>query len=245
MYSQMGHRKRLRERFREEGLDHFDEASVLEFLLFYAKPRVDTKELARELLNRFGSLSRVLEATHAELETVEGVGENTSTLLTLIPQLGRYYLVKRSGNPKILDSTKKYGKFLVDNFHGRRDESVFLLCLDAKCKVICCKEISEGSVNAASISIRKVVETALNVNATSVVLAHNHPSGNLKPSPDDLVLTADLKKVLGHLGIKLIDHIIVTHSDVMSFAGELPQGYSGIRDQGNGIFNETEISDMQ
>ena len=87
MYSQEGHRKRLRQRFREEGLDHFEEVSGLELLLFYAKPRIDTKGLARELLNRFGSLSRVLEATPAELETVEGVGDSFSTLLTLVPQL--------------------------------------------------------------------------------------------------------------------------------------------------------------
>ena len=218
MYSQMGHRKRLRERFREEGLDHFDEASVLEFLLFYAKPRVDTKELARELLNRFGSLSRVLEATYAELETVEGVGENTSTLLTLIPQLGRYYLVKRSGNPKILDSTKKYGKFLVDNFHGRRDESVFLLCLDAKCKMIACQMVGQGGVSSANVPIRKIVELALSANASTVILAHNHPSGIAIPSEEDKEATERLAVALSAMDIALADHVIVSDDDFVSLA---------------------------
>ena len=218
MYSQEGHRKRLRERFREEGLDHFDEVSVLEFLLFYAKPRTDTKQLARELLNRFGSLSRVLEATPTELEAVEGVGENTSTLLTLIPQLGRYYLVRRSDNPKILDSTNKYGKFLVDNFHGRRDESVFLLCLDAKCKMLACQMVGQGSVSSANVPIRKIVELALSANATTVILAHNHPSGIAIPSEEDKESTERLAMALSAMDIALADHVIVSDEDFVSLA---------------------------
>lgn len=218
MYSQEGHRKRLRERFREEGLDHFDEVNVLELLLFYAKPRVDTKALARELLNRFGSLSRVLEATPAELETVEGVGENTSTLLTLVTQLGRYYLVNRSDNPKILNTTEKYGQFLVGNFHGRRDESVFLLCLDAKCKMLACQLVGQGSVSSANVPIRKIVELALAANATTVVLAHNHPSGVALPSEEDREATERLAAALGAMDIVLADHVIVADEDFVSLA---------------------------
>ena len=218
MYSQEGHRKRLRGRFREEGLDHFDEVNVLELLLFYAKPRTDTKALARELLNRFGSLSRVLEATAAELETVDGIGENTSTLLTLIPQLGRYYLVNRSENPKILNSTEKYGKFLVDNFHGRRDESVFLLCLDAKCKMLACQMVGQGSVSSANVPIRKIVELALSANATTVILAHNHPSGIAIPSEEDKVATERLAVALNAMDIILADHVVVSDEDFVSLA---------------------------
>lgn len=218
MYSQEGHRKRLRARFREEGLDHFDEVSVLELLLFYAKPRTDTKTLARELLNRFGSLSRVLEATPAELETVDGVGESTSTLLALIPQLGRYYLVNRSENPKILNSTEKYGKFLVDNFHGRRDESVFLLCLDAKCKMLACQMVGQGSVSSANVPIRKIVELALSANATTVILAHNHPSGIAVPSEEDREATERLAVALNAMDIILADHVVVSDEDFVSLA---------------------------
>ena len=218
MYSQEGHRKRLRKRFREEGLDHFDEVNVLELLLFYAKPRIDTKEMARELLNRFGSLSRVLEATPAELETVEGVGENTSTLLTLITQLSRYYMVNRSENPKILNSTEKYGKFLVDNFHGRRDESVFLLCLDAKCKMLACQLVGQGSVSSANVPIRKIVELALAANATTVILAHNHPSGVAFPSEEDREATERLATALSAMDIILADHVIVADEDFVSLS---------------------------
>ena len=216
MYSQDGHRSRLRKRFREEGLDHFDEVNVLELLLFFAKPRIDTKELARVLLNRFGSLSRVLEATTAELETVEGVGENTSTLITLITQLGRYYLVNRNDSPKILNTTEKYGKFLVDNFHGRRDESVFLLCLDAKCKMLACRMVGQGSVSSANVPLRKIVELALSSNATTVVLAHNHPSGIAIPSEEDKEATERLATALGAMDIILADHVVVSDDDFVS-----------------------------
>ena len=218
MYSQEGHRQRLRRRFREEGLDHFDEVNVLELLLFYGKPRVDTKLLARELLNRFGSLSRVLEATPAELETVEGIGEHTSTLLTLVTQLGRYYLVNHSENPKILNTTEKYGKFLVDNFHGRRDESVFLLCLDAKCKLLACQLVGQGSVSSANVPIRKIVEMALSSNATTVILAHNHPSGMAIPSEEDKEATERLAMALGAMDIALADHVIVADKEFISLA---------------------------
>ena len=218
MYSQEGHRKRLRTRFREEGLDHFDEVNVLELLLFYGKPRTDTKALARELLNRFGSLSRVLEATAAELETVDGVGENTSTLLTLIPQLGRYYLVNRSENPKILNTTEAYGKFLVHNFHGRRDESVFLLCLDAKCKMLVCQMVGQGSVSSANVPIRKIVELALSANATTVILAHNHPSGIAVPSEEDIEATERLAVALSAMDIILADHVVVSDKEFVSLA---------------------------
>ena len=216
MYSQEGHRKRLRGRFREEGLDHFSEVNFLELLLFYAKPRTDTKALARELLNRFGSLSRVLEATAAELETVDGIGENTSTLLTLIPQLGRYYLVNRSENPKILNSTEQYGTFLVDNFHGRRDESVFLLCLDAKCKMLACQMVGQGSVSSANVPIRKIVDLALSANATTVILAHNHPSGIAIASPEDIVTTRRVATALSAVEILLSDHLVIADGDYTS-----------------------------
>lgn len=218
MYSQEGHRQRLRRRFRKEGLDHFDEVNVLELLLFYGKPRVDTKLLARELLNRFGSLSKVLEATPAELETVDGVGENTATLLSLVTQLGRYYLVNHSENPKILNTTEKYGRFLVDNFHGRREESVFLLCMDAKCKMLACQMVGQGSVSSANVPIRKIVEIALSSNATTVILAHNHPSGMAIPSEEDKEATERLAMALSAMDIALADHVIVADKEFISLA---------------------------
>ena len=211
-----GHRQRMKDRFREEGLDHFSDVQVLELLLFYCVPRQDTNPIAHALLEHFGSLAQVLEAPAAELEKVKGIGSNAATFLSLMNQVGRYYLVNRSQNNQILQTIDQCGEYLMAFFHGRRNETVFLLCLDAKCKVLCCKELGEGSVNSAGVPIRRIVETALGVNATTVVLAHNHPSGIALPSPEDAQTTRRVAAALSAVEIGLADHIIVADDDYVS-----------------------------
>lgn len=213
-----GHRQRLKNRFRQEGLDNFDELQVLELLLFYAIPQKDTNPLAHALLEHFGSLSQVLEAIPTELEKVPGVGQNVSTLLNLTTAVARYYMVNRTTQNVILTSTEKCGDYLLPFFFGRRNETVFLLCLDAKCKVLCCKEVGEGSVNSAGVPVRRIVEVALGMNASSVVLAHNHPSGLALPSGEDVQTTRRVAAALDAVDITLADHIIVADDDFVSLA---------------------------
>ena len=216
MQTQAGHRKRVKDRFRKEGLDGFEEVHVLELLLFYAIPQRDTKDLARALLNHFGSLPLVLEATVDELMKVPGIGENTATFLNLVMASGRYYALRKTDRPVILDSTSKYGQYLVDCFMGIRNETVYVLCLDAKCKVLCCQKVGEGDVNSANVPLRRVVEIALGVNATTVILAHNHPSGLALPSPEDVHTTERVAAALGAMDIILADHVIVADEDFVS-----------------------------
>ncbi len=211
-----GHRQRLRQRFLEEGLDHFEEHQVLELLLFYCIPRQDTNQLAHNLLEHFGSFANVLEASPAELKKIPGVGDNAATFLTLVMEAGRYYQISRQSKQKILTSVDQCGDYLVPYFRGRTNETVFLLCMDAKCKVLCCKEVGEGSVNSASVPIRRIVQMALAVNATSVVLAHNHPSGLALPSDEDVQTTHQLAAALNAVEIGLVDHIIVADEDYVS-----------------------------
>ena len=213
-----GHRQRLKNRFRKEGLDNFDELYVLELLLFYCVPRRDTNPLAHKLLEKFGSLTGVLDAKPEELEKVEGVNESISTFLSLITQIGRYYQVKQSEPGQILRTIEQCGNYLVPYFFGREVETVFMLCLDAKCKVLCCKKVGEGSVNSANIPVRRIVEMALAVNATTVILAHNHPSGLAIPSADDIETTHRVAKVLEAVEIILADHIVVCKDDFVSIA---------------------------
>ena len=208
-----GHRQRLKNRFRREGLDNFDELYVLELLLFYCVPRRDTNPLAHKLLDAFGSLNGVLGASCEELEKVEGVNQSISTFLSLITQVGRYYQVKQSEPGQILNTVDRCGNFLVPYFYGREVETVFMLCLDAKCKAICCKKVGEGSVNSANIPVRRIVEMALAVNATTVVLAHNHPSGLAIPSADDVQTTIRVAKALKTVDMILADHIVVSNDD--------------------------------
>jgi len=211
-----GHRQRLRQRYIQEGLDNFTEVQVLELLLFFSIPRIDTNDTAHLLIKRFGSLSQVLDAPVEELQKVPGIGENSAVLLHLIADVTRYYQGNRITNEKILNTIEKCGQYLMPFFLGRRNETVFLLCLDAKCKLLCCREISEGSVNAASVSVRKIVETALSSNATSVVLAHNHPSGMATPSGEDVETTHRIAAALKAVDVILADHIVVCDDDFVS-----------------------------
>ena len=136
-----GHRERLKARFLEEGLDNFTDIQVLELLLFYAIPQKDTNPIAHELLDHFGSLSQVLEAPVEELKKVNGIKDNAATLLSLITQISRYYQVDCSQRVEVLTTLDACGAYLVPRFFGRSNETVFLLCLDAKCKVLSCKEV--------------------------------------------------------------------------------------------------------
>ena len=213
-----GHRQRLKDRFLTEGLDHFTEIQVLELVLFYAIPRKDTNPVAHALLDHFGSLAQVLDAAPEELAKVPGMGDSAAAYLHLLTQVARYYLVNRSTQNKVLPTLEDCANYLVPFFHGRRVETVFLLCLDAKCKVLCCKEVGEGSVNSAGISTRRIVETALGANASVVVLAHNHPSGIAIPSGEDVQTTKRIAAALQSVEIQLADHIVVADADYVSMA---------------------------
>lgn len=213
-----GHRQRLKARFLAEGLDHFNDINVLELLLFYCVPRRDTNPLAHKLLDHFGKLHFVLEAPYEELLKVEGVNENIATYLTLFRAMSRYYAVNRNEETAIVKNIDQCGNYLLPYFRAVQNETVYLLCLDAKCKVLCCKKVGEGSVNSASISIRKIVETALSANAVSVVLAHNHPSGLAIPSPEDIQTTKRLGRALHAVEIVLVDHIVVADEEFVSLA---------------------------
>ncbi len=211
-----GHRERLKRQFLEEGLDKFTDIQVLELLLFYAIPQKDTNPIAHALMDYFGRLSNVLDADVEELKKVPGISDHSATLLALVTQLCRYYQVDSSQRTEILTSLDACGAYLVPRFFGRTEETVFLLCLDAKCKVLCCKEVGRGSVNAASISIRKIVETALAAKATTVVLAHNHPSGVAVPSMEDIQTTRRVAAALNAIEVHLADHVVVAEGDYVS-----------------------------
>lgn len=216
VHTEKNHRQRVRDRFHKEGLENFNEVHVLELLLFYAIPQIDTKPIARELLDRFGSYTAVMEASASELETVAGIGKNAATFLNVVHAAGRYYQVQKVAGEKILDDVEKYGHYLLQRFYGKRRENVYLLCLDAKCKLLNCTWVGEGDVNSANIPIRRMVEIALAANATSVVLAHNHPSGIAVPSREDVLTTRQLATALGAMDIILADHIVVADEDFVS-----------------------------
>ena len=213
-----GHRERLRERFLTEGLDNFEEHNILELLLFYALPRRDTNELAHSLIERFGSLAGVLDAMPVDLCQEIGVSKSTAALLSLMPALFRRYQLSGTKRGACLNSTEKMGAYLLPLFTGLRNEVVYLVCLDSKCKPLYCRQLHEGTVNAALINTRKVVEAALSHNATGVVLAHNHLSGVATPSAEDEKTTRRMQTALDAVGVRLLDHVIVAGEDYVSLA---------------------------
>ncbi len=217
MESHTGHRERLRNRFRQEGLDHFEEKQALELLLFYCVPRKNTSELADTLLKYFGSVVAVLDATPEELERVPGVGREISTFLSLRKAMNRYYEIQSEKlDDKPLTTPEGFGKKLAPFFTNQRNEVVYVLCLDGKCKPISCLFVGEGSVNSANVPIRRIVEICLNANATSVVLAHNHPSGLAMPSEEDVETTHWLTRAFRAVDIHLVDHLIFADKDYTS-----------------------------
>lgn len=212
-----GHRQRLIRRFLEEGLDSFESHNVLELLLFFSIPRRDTNEIAHALIADFGSLDGVFDAPYEELLKVDGVGDNTAALIKLIPQLTRRYL-EEADQDVILNNVEKTAEYFRQKYIGRTKETVFLACLDAKCRVIACPLLHEGSVNFTEINTRKIMEQVLRYNAAGVILAHNHPSGIAAPSMDDLETTQQIKKALRAINVDLVDHIIVADRECVSLA---------------------------
>ncbi len=203
------HRSRLKNRFLTEGLDAFDPHNVLELLLFYSIPQKDTNETAHALINRFGSLSEVLDAPMEELMEVPGIKEHSATLLKLIPELSRRYMLDKNHTSEPLSNLDMIGRYFVDRYIGINVETVLLLLLDNKFDIIDCIKIHEGSVNSAAITLRRLVELALFRRASMVVLAHNHPFGTPIPSSDDLATTREIKRAFDIMEIRMLGHVLV------------------------------------
>lgn len=225
-----GHRGRMRERFRAEGLDGFAPHEALELLLFYGRARGNVNPLAHELIDTFGSLKGVLEARPEQLMRVKGVGEETATLISMIvPLFRQYQACVRKEQPCIM-SKNDAKNYCVSLLAGWRTERFYVVCLSTSCRVLGHRLISVGDLKEVSAYPRQVVETALNYNADSVIICHNHPGGTMRPSADDVKATRQIQALLEKLDIRLMDHIVVAGDAAYSMAqhGDL-SGNSGTR----------------
>lgn len=213
-----GHRKRIREKYCRNGLEGFADHEVLELLLFYANKRGDTNETAHRLLQRFGSLSAVLEASYEELVQVEDIGDVAATLITMVPALFRRYSADKVSSITEIGSVQQAIDYLKPKFFGLSTERGALIFLDSQNRVKNFMFVCEGSLNTTSLDIRKCVQLALNNNASSVILVHNHPTGVASPSRADVETTQALVTAMAPIGIAVSDHIILTDSDSFSMA---------------------------
>ncbi|WP_084066669.1 RadC family protein [Desulfocicer vacuolatum] len=217
-----GHRKRLRERFLKGGLAGFLDYEVIELLLTLNTPRQDCKDRAKALLERFKTLQGVFEANPQELARVKGIGPSNILGLRLIKDVSDRYLASRVIHGEILGNSRELKTYLSHAI-GRKNKEVFAgIFLDAKNRVNAMEILFEGTLTMSSVYPREVIVKALEHRAAAIIFAHNHPSGDVSPSPEDIAITKRLVFALRHVGITVHEHMITGGSGFYSFA---EQGY--------------------
>ena len=204
-----GHRQRLRDRFLQEGLQGFAPHEVLELLLCYAIPQKNVNPLAHALLNHFGSLHGVFEATPEQLLKVDGIGPYAAVFLHLMSPLSQRIEFSRMGQKPVLKNRKDAQAYCVNLLSGLHLEHFYLLALDAQMQLLGAVLIGKGSISEVPAYPRLAVEAAIKYNAHSVLLCHNHPGGSTHPSDADLQVTYRLSEVLSGIDVLVLDHIIV------------------------------------
>jgi DNA repair protein RadC len=214
------HRKRLKKKFSESGVSSFHDYEVLELLLSYAIPRKDVKPLAKELLRAFGSLKGLMDAEKESMEKVKGVGAHTAILIKLIKEIGILYLKEKAKEKPQITCTSELLDYCKTYMGGLKDERFCVIYLDAQNRLTNIETIQEGIVNQAVVYPRKVLENALKQKASAVILVHNHPSGQVKPSDADIRLTKTIQETARILDIIVHDHVIIGENRFFSFREE-------------------------
>lgn len=206
-----GHRQRMKNRFLEYGIDSFHDYELLEMILYYSIPKKDTNEIAHRLLNTFGTLKDVFDADFSELITVNGIKENSATLIKLFQKTTqRYWEDEFSDDGRIdLSTPEKLMQYCKTLYLGEKNEMIYALALDNNLHLMTRKLISEGMPNRVELGIGQVIDFAIKKGTGILVLSHNHPSGISMPSNEDLTLTNRYFIALRDIGIILHDHIVV------------------------------------
>jgi DNA repair protein RadC len=211
------HRARLRHRFAEGGAAAMPDYELLELLLFRSIPRQDVKPLARRLIDSFGDLNRVLSAPASRLVAVEGVGDSVAQDLKLTEAIAHRMARARVMNRPVLSSWDALLDYCHTAMAHRDTEQFRILFLDRKNVLIADEEQARGTVDHVPVYPREVVKRGLELNASALILVHNHPSGDPTPSEADITMTAQVQDAAQVLGITLHDHLIVGKSREVSF----------------------------
>lgn len=204
-----GHRARLRQQYLLGGMDNAPDHNLLEIFLSIMIPRRDVKDLSYELINTFGSLEGVINASPQELMTVKGIGESTAVALSSVKKINDRIIKNRNSDVKriiTLDDAKRY---CINELSTQTVEKVVQINLKNNGAIINTYLISEGSVNCTNVDTGKIIKNAAFDNAAYVLIAHNHPSGETSASGSDIDFTLHLRSMLKSLNAQLIDHLIV------------------------------------
>jgi len=213
-----GHRQRLRNRFLTGGASALQDYELLELLLTFAIPHADVKPLAKGLIANFGSFTQVLDAPPQDLMEVTGLKEYSATLINLVKACAEYYLKEEALKRSPINSLDALVAYCRTAMGGLKDEQFRVLFLNSQNEIIAEEIVQEGTVDQTVVYPRKVLELALKHKATALILVHNHPSGNLKPSAADRELTRALVKAAKTINLIVHDHLIVSRQGYFSLA---------------------------
>ena len=215
-----GHRERIRDTYKKQGMNGMADHVVLEMLLTYAIPRKDVNELSHRLLNRFGSLTGVLEADPLRLADVDGVGEKTALYLHSLYDLHRRLTLESAAslNGTIrLENPESACRYAIALGMGDRYETLRIICLDNSMTVLHTEALQIGTLSHVSFEPRRVIETALTHKARYLILTHNHPSGILIPSSDDIETARMIEDIGSKLEIDVRDQLILSKNAAYSY----------------------------
>lgn len=216
-----GHRGRMKNKYLELGADGFENHELLEMLLYYAYPRIDTNELAHRILNEFGgSFTDLIFSDPHKIADVCNISINTAILLSLVGEINNRVVFEKWNKRVILNNINVAGEYALSLMNNVQREELYVICLNSTLAVIKSVCAAKGMVDSAYVDVRQVVEISLKYNATSIILVHNHPGGSLKPSFSDIRFTNECLNALSSIKIDLNDHIIVSNGEYFSFSNE-------------------------
>ncbi len=213
-----GHRERMLAKFSQNGFHGMKDHEKLEIILFFSIPRHDTNELAHLLLNRYHTVSAVMDAPEKELLAFPHITKRTCQLFQMIKETSVLYRMEKGAQKEYMTTLDEIGTYFLVYYGNCIDEKLTVMSLNNKRKFLSCDVVGEGDISSVGVSTRKVVETVLRTRASEVVLCHNHPGGIALPSKADICITEMIRDILEPLGIHLIDHIIVAGEDYVSLA---------------------------
>jgi DNA repair protein RadC len=212
-----GHRARLRERYAKGGLDALHDYELLEMILSFAIPRRDVKPYAKRLLGAFGGVRKAVEADLRDLEERGGLPRQAALLLKGMGDLWRLARKEEVSRGRLLSSPSDVALYVREELGDRPREVFMVMYLDHRNHVLDCREVQEGTVDHAAVYPREILKRALHLNATGMILAHNHPAGSLSPSEADRSLTRQIQEAARAMGVTVHDHLIVASEGSFSF----------------------------
>lgn len=214
----LGHKERLRKRYQEEGLDGFHDYEVLELILSFSLVQSDTKRIAKKLIERFGSITDVMNASINELTEIKGMGTRTAVLLKVVKDSAAFMMKDKIIKRYYVKSSADVMEYLKHFYRGDKIETFLVIYLNSRNMIISTEPLYQGTTFEARVYIRTVVEKCIKKGASALIIVHNHPSGSKEISAEDMKLTRRVKEILKIIDVRLLDHIIVADKECISLA---------------------------